>query len=345
MGVCIFGIDSVRFVAALMVFIFHGGGPQLSGIWSDTRVEQVYVSSFNGVAAVLVFFIVSGFCIHFPHVNKPTLSTCQFYLKRFIRIGLPLFALSLVLYLADVAHGGSWDGKFWYGTYFYGLTTVVWSLIAEVSYYAAYPVIFYWARILGIGTLLVGSIAVSLVLMSFDSGGKTIFPLYSIPVMCLVGLPFWLTGCLLAEKGIPKIKSRGGLAASRCATFGYLFIVQYLYKFNNLTLQEPLVYLPFAPIVYWWLKNELIVGNEHSVSWLEWGGRWSYSLYLTHKPLMTCYEGLLLMLGINGIFFLKIVFVLVGAFIFACSVEWPAQRLAGLSALAWQRKIVVRPRA
>ena len=64
-------LDTIRFLAALWVALSHGAIPWQS--LSDERYSALALkalgASFSGVCAVMVFFIVSGLCIHLPQVG------------------------------------------------------------------------------------------------------------------------------------------------------------------------------------------------------------------------------------------------------------------------------------
>src|SRR5438046_10115626 len=65
------GFDTIRFVCALWVLFGHLGFlPLVAGIDRTTRVGYLIAGAFanavSGPAAVVVFFVISGFCIHYP---------------------------------------------------------------------------------------------------------------------------------------------------------------------------------------------------------------------------------------------------------------------------------------
>src|SRR5438477_1992376 len=132
------GLDSIRFVAAIWVVMSHGAAP-LKPLFSDPVARLIsggFSSSFNGIAAVMVFFVVSGLCIHLPYVNAQSLPVMEFLLRRYIRIGLPLLAILLTI----VVLGGK--------AYEAG-DAVLWSVYAELVYYSMYPMFFLIARRFG----------------------------------------------------------------------------------------------------------------------------------------------------------------------------------------------------
>lgn len=71
------GLDSIRLFAAIWVAFSHGAAPPLKPFlveygWIGHLVYGGYGLLFNGVAAVIVFFLISGFCI-VSAVLKPRL--------------------------------------------------------------------------------------------------------------------------------------------------------------------------------------------------------------------------------------------------------------------------------
>jgi peptidoglycan/LPS O-acetylase OafA/YrhL len=65
------GLDSIRFLCALVVMLYHLRlmddvlhGQAHTGL---TRAAMGIFNAFNGPAAVIVFFLISGFCIHYPY--------------------------------------------------------------------------------------------------------------------------------------------------------------------------------------------------------------------------------------------------------------------------------------
>ncbi len=68
----IIGLDSIRFICATWVVFDHLGlFPLLQGINTSNPIGFVINAAYNitvsGLAAVTVFFVISGLCIHYPH--------------------------------------------------------------------------------------------------------------------------------------------------------------------------------------------------------------------------------------------------------------------------------------
>jgi peptidoglycan/LPS O-acetylase OafA/YrhL len=220
--------------------------------------------------------------------------------------------------------GSSPDGRFWQGDYFRGLTTVAWSLIAEIVYYAMYPAVLLAASKVGFPRVLVISIGTSLAVILFDPHMN--FWQYNFISMAIAGLPLWITGCLLAEAGLRDKHGSFELLMWRCLTITYLISSNFILKFTELQMPSPIIYLPFSFVIYQWLSRELTYNKAKSISVLEWAGKGSYSFYMLHKSLMLVHAVYIEpIVGKHWALIILVVFSASSAF--AYLVEWPSHRL------------------
>src|SRR4051812_28868708 len=93
------GLDTIRFVLALWVVIGHVGFLPLKVETTNMVVKVllgIYGNLFSGPAAVIVFFVISGFCIHYPFRHKKRLSLVPYFSRRHLRIWLPIIAAVIV---------------------------------------------------------------------------------------------------------------------------------------------------------------------------------------------------------------------------------------------------------
>ena len=91
------GLDTLRFFCALWVLLGHGAAPPLTaglnlGTWWGALLHEMYGMVFSGPAAVIVFFVISGFCIHYPYRQNGIPSLGGYFARRYTRILLPLSA-------------------------------------------------------------------------------------------------------------------------------------------------------------------------------------------------------------------------------------------------------------
>ena len=101
----ILGLDTVRAFAALSVMLAHILGPKLPafltslGLSRDMADVSKYV--ITGHPAVIVFFVVSGFCIHYPYTRR-SLPVVAFTLARWMRIMPPALTAMLLAHMLHV---------------------------------------------------------------------------------------------------------------------------------------------------------------------------------------------------------------------------------------------------
>ena len=270
------GLDSLRIILAVWVVIAHFGVPYTP---SSEVARGVLGNAFNGLAAVIAFFIISGFCIHLPYSRGRTLSLPGYFLRREVRILTPLVVLFA---LGAALHN-------------FAFTVVMWSLVCEEVYYAVYPAILKFRRRYGWRPIFAVFGVAALAIAVFAPRGWTppengygFTPLYL--------LPAWLLGCVLAEH-VEAIGTwqRGRLAIwpIRLAVWGASFAMAILRWHSS--VPESYFLLPFALLVYYWLRCEIAFCRKYPPKpWLETLGQGSYTVYLTHQLV----PGLVVLLGI-----------------------------------------------
>ena len=338
------GLDSIRFVCALWVFFSHCGGiPLVEG--ADPHhpvgwlVRGIYGAFYCGPAAVIVFFVVSGFCIHFPYRNARSVPVVSFLARRYIRIGIPAAVAmglatlvgmeSLLLHRSSFALGLESIRKVNDRD-----VAIIWSLVCEMIYYTLYPALFAARRRIGWKPILAGSYvaALGVILLRPDAGS---YPDFGHFLNWIVGLPCWLLGCIVAES--INTTPNYMVAAKRMwlLRFGVwsASMVALLLRFHS-PVGYPWSLTVFGALAAWWLVQELRY-HQLASPWrvLEWAGAWSYSIYLAHVlaiPLLAR-VGLQLdfpMLGPNLNWALRSVLILAFCWGFYLVIERPSHLLA-----------------
>jgi len=326
------GLYSLRFVCAFLVVLDHWGFGGIAGHgtnatgWAKISIG-VLNSLFNGPAAVIVFFVVSGFCIHYPFRNGRPIVVSNFYIRRFVRIVPPALAF---IALTKLFH--------WEVTSLQD--TVLWSVICELIYYVLYPALLYvkkrssWQVMIGIAfTVAAVEIATHLTLVKSNNNGYTAVGWAT----WIVGLPCWLLGCWLAEHYQSfAILPSYGIWLVRIAIF-VLSVVLRLAKFHiSAPLGSNCILLNlFAIPICYWIGAEVSYFRKHPPSMLlESAGRWSYSLYLVHTlvPSLFVLAGMTALVQNRNAQLLMIAISLVASYLFYLAIEGPCHRLAILMA-------------
>jgi peptidoglycan/LPS O-acetylase OafA/YrhL len=276
------GINSLRFVAALWVAAAHGAWLPLRQLFQgggplSHAISQANDVAFNGSAAVVVFFLVSGFCIHLPFVRAERIEVREYLVRRYVRIGGPLVAVLLVIHFwSDPAARADFD--------------VLWSVYCELAYYTLYPLLFPIFRRYGFKWAIVSATAIAALLIvthwhymySWQFGTLTF----------LTSFPAWLLGCLIAEKMTKNdlTEFNGSIWYWRAGAWIYSVVVLLGVFHSPIRVGYPASLLVFSFYCYFWLQQELRRWRLHAPApWLEAGGTWSYSMYLVHKIVIAAF--------------------------------------------------------
>jgi peptidoglycan/LPS O-acetylase OafA/YrhL len=328
------GLDGIRFVCASWVVFGHFGfAPFTQGIDRShplgLAVSVLFNNLFSGPAAVIVFFVISGFCIHYPFRDGHPIPLRAYYTRRYLRVLIPMAAAILLAapLRIDLMH------------------SVLWSLICEEIYYLLYPLVLVplrrrmrWWPIIAVSYVLAFAVVLSNPrLGNYGEHGPAL--------NWILGLPCWLLGCQLAESLPFRTPSRLGIWTWRAGILGLATVCSVLRFHSPLTYPWTLNW--FALAAFFWLGRETAYFAAHGGSaWLEKNGKWSYSLYLTHYQARVFY-------GLVGLPFLGhlLDWILRTGFIYGCSyafyrlVEKPSHEFARTIGrrLLERRELAMRP--
>jgi peptidoglycan/LPS O-acetylase OafA/YrhL len=303
-------IDAIRFLAAFWVLMYHFKPPlfkqllphQLSflggALWSGAT------ALFAGPAAVIVFFVISGYCIHAAYHRDVGLKPVSYYASRFVRIGLPLVILLCIV--QPLPAGQNY------------LESVLWSLYCEMVYYAVYPLLRPRFRHIGemiVGcTLMAAAMVASVRLVGHPVCHGCVYETYRVPGTALLYAAGWISGCLIAEMqcNAAHFQIRGAyspltmllrriLNACTLTLAKHLIVLRTVVvaagaavmillsesslKPAMLPLITPDITLPvFQFLAVIWVATETATPSQSRIwSTLAACGAWSYSLYLCHK--------------------------------------------------------------
>jgi peptidoglycan/LPS O-acetylase OafA/YrhL len=322
-------LDALRFVLALWVTIGHYEMfPLFAGVNEATPVGRFLVHAWQSVVfgspAVIVFFVISGFCIHLPYRGDRKMEIGRYYLRRYTRILIPVVAAVGVYRFVGQRF------VFW-GEHSILWQSPLWSLLCEEIYYAVYPLLrrlrraVSWQRVIPAAFVVsAGVAAIHMRALSWHECG----PLGTAVIL----LPVWLLGCLLAEEvdTLQALRADGWwrIWIWRLGAWFASWITEMLHFKAHLPLTQTMAW--FGVIAYFWVKNEIAWSKTHAPSRvLAWAGLWSYSLYLVHAQTADLWYALNIHnVGPRVFWCGVIVSSLAGAYIFYLVVERPSHRLA-----------------
>jgi peptidoglycan/LPS O-acetylase OafA/YrhL/glycosyltransferase involved in cell wall biosynthesis len=319
-----YGVNSIRFILALVVMLRHISSPYTviltHSAHSITRYLGYFLANaFDGPSAVIAFFIISGFVIHYP--NKNGLKSLEaFWVRRLLRIIIPLSVILIA---------GSWFG--------HPEQTVVWSLVCELFYYALYPLFWKiplsWKNKFFVAYSIAGLVICTLcfndviaLVKQTNQNYQGYYWQLGLGLTWIAGLPCWLLGVLIAEH-IDKINlaSFGSVIFYRVLVYTISCICS-VGKFH-LHLSYILSMNIFALLLYKWIQTEIVYfKTRRPYAFLERMGKFSYSLYLCH-PLFYVILGLFLghKLATYPLYIILIIFI---SYLFYLTIENPSHKLA-----------------
>jgi len=319
-----YGVDSIRFILAFLVMLSHFDNVYANALKHSSHAISRYAgyflaNAFDGTSAVIAFFIISGFVIHYPNKNGiPNL--VEFWIRRFLRILIPLSVILVA---------GHWFN--------HPENAVVWSLYCELIYYAIYPFLYQinlsWKKKFLVAYAISAVLIVSLCyhdIVAFihqsNIGYQGYYWQLNWYLTWLVGLPCWLLGVVIAEH-IDDLKqaTTGQVIFYRIAVY-LVSCFCCIAKFH-LHLSYILTMNIFALLIYKWIQTEIsYFKQKRPLEALEKMGKFSYSLYLCH-PLMNVILGTFFIYN-TFTYPLFIILTIILSYIFYRLVEKPGHTLA-----------------
>lgn len=282
-------LQDLRGIAAMIVLIYHA-----SGLFSEFYNKEYLFGIFKqGYSGVDLFFVLSGFIItyiHFGDIGNRTMLK-NFALKRFFRIYpvywivlLPLIPLYQLIPSFGFDNYRSLEGILKSVSLFpqdLHLMAVAWTLSHEMIFYImfsllialkpkiAYPILSVWI----------------IVTLCFTFG------VFNAEYYAINALFSPLNFEFLAGTIIAYLIVKNKLAMSKLFIFSGLAAIAFFWTLENMELlkiHRVVAYgLPFALLIYGTVTSEMTRNNTYSMRITRFLGDASYSIYLTHYPLLS----------------------------------------------------------
>lgn len=354
-----YGLDNLRAIAIIMVFLFHY--PR----WFDHPAWFPDVLKF-GWTGVDLFFVLSGFLIAsqlFAQIKKEgSFSMKEFYIKRFFRI-LPVYFFVLAMYfLFPILRGDQLLPPLWkfltftqnFGAEFehHRAFGVVWSLCVEEHFYLLLPVTLLlllktgWLKKAGV-LLLILFLAGFLIRLycwyevyipesnGIENRALWIQAIYY-PTYCrLDGL---LVGVAIAGlyNFLPSLFSRLSKYVNGIMAVGLLILtIAYFLYTNSIGFGRSIFSFPMVSVGFGCLVLGAIIPSSFLYQWkskvLTMIANLSYALYLIHMAVILLTQNIFFDYGIakdsNLSFVFSILFCVLVALVLHYSIEKPFMKM------------------
>ena len=288
-------LTGLRWVAALLVFVFHSAG------WGIATSEWFHWAHF-GFVGVAFFFVLSGVVLTWS--ARPGQGAGQFYWRRFARIYPSHFvtgAIAIVLYLFVMPpHKALWAGLLalallhaWVpipGVYS-AANGVSWSLSCEAFFYALFPgITATFARVsrttrLAIVAAVLTVCSTAAIFGSLAAGGRYDTALYMSPAVrageFVLGVAL---GLALREGWVPRVRVSVAWAATAVAVAAALWVGWLMGWPVPRGLADVLTVGPLALVLVAYAGRDL-TGRPTLMAkrWAVYLGQISFAFYLVHQ--------------------------------------------------------------
>jgi peptidoglycan/LPS O-acetylase OafA/YrhL len=360
-------LDSIRGLAALTVVVHHcllvfpafyalqsgeGGRP---GIVHKVLAHSPLHLGWAGTEAVILFFVLSGFVLALPFLDGRSVVTSRFIAKRACRIYLPYVAAVgistavLFLFTFESTPGTSqWFRDMWSfrpdglalvdtiamgGRQTHNVDTAAWSLVHEMRASLLFPLIAYAVGKLDWRLTLLGAFALSVTgyVVSTPGGFESFWG-------TAFYLGFFVLGAVLARhraqvtEWARRVTRRPRVAPAVLAGVGFLYLWRWLVPIpaarNGFVVAWVVAVASAVLFAFVLASTRAAAALAHRS--LQWLGKVSYSLYLTHTiVLLALIHGFAGVLPLGLIAALTPLVALPVAAAFYRMVEAPSMRLAG----------------
>lgn len=292
-------LDWLRALAAISVFAHHFF-QQYKNSFHDESFARFM--SYLGAWGVAVFFVLSGFCIHWSRISSPQpykkFDIVDYGIRRFFRIYPAFLFCTLLCFLVGKFYTSSLiqDSEAlsvlahltlvssFFVDHRSAVNGVLWSVVVECHFYILYGVLWHrFSSLKGVGEMSVAAVLVSFIAFAssvvlFPSGHHRVM----LQSMFLATWWSWCLGAIVAEF-VSRSKYMDHSTSLSRVLYVTFFVLSLLLAFlpSPIDLMARRFVLPvFAALfLYFLLKESFDFGRAKSIVDL---GLISYSIYLFH---------------------------------------------------------------
>jgi peptidoglycan/LPS O-acetylase OafA/YrhL len=307
-------LDSIRFFAALMVFLGHGMSESYKYLnIKDSFIEKFLYAISNGGIGVSIFFVLSGFLITYLILSEIELtdkfSLKNFYVRRILRIWPLYFVVVIIAFLIFPALSIllkspiNQGANIWYQLTFLSnfdvlnieknrpgtellMQNITWSVAIEEQFYAFWPLIFAFLPRKFILPTIITSIIGSLIFRYCHSNDTLTLYFHTLSVVVDLGIGALFAYLIITYSKIRTFFQQTNTWIIFASFILFFYSIMYgdrLFSTSNFFLFRLYLAILFAFII---ASQSMIIkpskielGNIRFAS--KWG-KYTYGIYLLH---------------------------------------------------------------
>lgn len=304
-------IDFLRGISCIGILLYHVRVDLWVG-WREIQNNPGEYSTFTKAVAwlstpapfmgyaILLFFLISGFCIHYPNTNFPRkLCWKTYFIRRFLRIYPTFFCAILTSAVLSYIFHSVWGDRDWNLNRIFAVLTLsqnypphigqfltnpsLWTIPLEFEFYILYPLVFFFLAKTKFLTLSIFAFIMSAFAVYLSKGGM--------PWLTFTALffwPSWLLGAWVAQlyraEKLARIKLPFYLIS--IALVLVLALISSHEKWQSWIQYSFWTAFYFLFLIVCLIRAEFIIGilGKKIFKSISWIGSISFSLYLIHFP-------------------------------------------------------------
>ncbi len=296
-------LESLRGWAILLVVIFHYAGmigPDY--LWPLNQSETLQALSFAGNTGVSLFFVLSGFLLTRPFLqrlsNDQPLQIGRFFLARALRI-LPLYLIVVVSTWIITGNPACLKAMAFIpiGFEVFPFSVPWWSLSTEIQFYIVLPLLIYALSCRRLRFLVLIALFASLIIYAYLLQTTNLLEEFrflknSLPDRASAFVGGGVAAWLVAKRGEKHLRP---VAASFLLLVSLASLIALLHWYGKTGLRQAMIDFPlfhyfeavlWSIVLFSLIQPRCILKNALCNPLFDWFGRISYSVYLLHVPII-----------------------------------------------------------
>jgi peptidoglycan/LPS O-acetylase OafA/YrhL len=296
-------LESLRGWAILLVVIFHYAGMiGASYLWPLNQSATLQALSFAGNTGVSLFFVLSGFLLTRPFLQRLTndqpLQIGRFFLARALRI-LPLYLIVVVSAWIVTGNPACMKAMAFIpiGFQVFPFSVPWWSLSTEIQFYIVLPLLIYALSFRRLRFVVLIALFASLIIYAYLLQTTNLLEEFrflknSLPDRASAFVGGGVAAWIVAKRGEKRLAP---VATSFLLLVSLGSLIVLLHWYGKTGQRQAMIELPlfhyleaalWSVVLFSLIQPRCMLKNAICNPLFDWFGRISYSIYLLHVPII-----------------------------------------------------------